>query len=194
MYYDSKLGVKFMFDPATLIATVHGTESDFPEQLDEQWQTYKNGIQGSIDEYVSMHYRDGTARASLCFNQDGNLQIDISCINLKLEACWGGEWQAQWIVDTQNNQINGHVNINNHYFEEGNIQFNLSKDFGPIPIASADGPNIVKAIKNTETSYQNSVEEILEEGLKDGIFKRMRRILPVTGSKFNWNKPKLLMN
>jgi len=52
----------------------------------------------------------------------------------------------------------------------------------------------VKAIKNTETSYQNAVEEILEEGLKDGIFKRMRRILPVTGSKFNWSKPKMMMN
>ena len=44
VYFDSKLGVKFMFDPNTLVATIHGTESDFPEQLDEQWLTYKNGI------------------------------------------------------------------------------------------------------------------------------------------------------
>ena len=35
VYFDSKLGVKFMFDPHTLVATVHGTDSDFPEQLDE---------------------------------------------------------------------------------------------------------------------------------------------------------------
>ena len=40
-YFDSKLGVKFMFNPTTLEATVHGTESDFPEQLDEGWTTYK---------------------------------------------------------------------------------------------------------------------------------------------------------
>ena len=40
-YFDSKLGVKFMFDPTTLEATVHGTESDFPEQLDEGWTNYK---------------------------------------------------------------------------------------------------------------------------------------------------------
>ena len=37
VYFDSKLGVKFSFDPSNLVATVHGTESDFPEQLDEQW-------------------------------------------------------------------------------------------------------------------------------------------------------------
>lgn len=90
--------------------------------------------------------------------------------------------------------MSGHVHINNHYFEEGNIQFNLKKEFTAINIGTADGPNIVKAIRNTETSYQNAVEEILEQGLKDGIFKRMRRILPVTGQKFNWEKPKMMMN
>jgi len=35
------LGVKFSFDPNTMQATIHGTESDFPEQLDEQWAGYK---------------------------------------------------------------------------------------------------------------------------------------------------------
>jgi hypothetical protein len=33
--------VKFSFDPFTLAATVHGTVSDFPEHLDEEWATYK---------------------------------------------------------------------------------------------------------------------------------------------------------
>lgn len=41
VYFDSKLGVKFSFDPSTLVATVLGTESDFPEQLDDQWRQYK---------------------------------------------------------------------------------------------------------------------------------------------------------
>ena len=41
VYFDSKLGVKFSFDPHTLIATVQGEESDYPEQLDDQWKAYK---------------------------------------------------------------------------------------------------------------------------------------------------------
>ena len=41
VYYDSKLGAKFSFDPRTMQATILGTESDYPEQLDEQWATYK---------------------------------------------------------------------------------------------------------------------------------------------------------
>ena len=31
VYFDQKYNVKFSFDPFTLAATVHGTESDFPE-------------------------------------------------------------------------------------------------------------------------------------------------------------------
>lgn len=41
VYFDSKLGVKFSFDPNTFVATVHGEESDFPENLDDQWKEYK---------------------------------------------------------------------------------------------------------------------------------------------------------
>ena len=41
VYFDQKLGVKFSFNPHTLEATVHGSESDFPEQLDAEWADYK---------------------------------------------------------------------------------------------------------------------------------------------------------
>ena len=41
VYFDSKLGIKFSFDPNTLQATVLGDASDFPEELDEQWASYK---------------------------------------------------------------------------------------------------------------------------------------------------------
>lgn len=61
--------------------------------------TCRAAVNASVDEYVRTHYKEGTTRASLCFNQGGNLQIDISCINLNLGHFWGGEWQAQWIVD-----------------------------------------------------------------------------------------------
>jgi hypothetical protein len=41
VYFDQQLGVKFSFDPNTLQATIIGTESDYPEQLDEEWANYK---------------------------------------------------------------------------------------------------------------------------------------------------------
>lgn len=74
-------------------------------------------MEEAVDKYIGYHYRDGTTRAALCFNQAGNLQIDISCINLNFNNFWGGEWQASWMVDIQANTMSGTVKVNNHYFE-----------------------------------------------------------------------------
>jgi hypothetical protein len=35
------------------------------------------------------------------------------------------------------------------------------------------------------------VEDVLENA-KEGMFKRMRRFIPVTGQKFDWDKPKMM--
>lgn len=32
----------------------------------------------------------------------------------------------------------------------------------------------------------------MHETLKEGMFKKMRRFMPVTGAKFDWDKPKLM--
>lgn len=111
-------------------------------------------MEAAVDEYISSNYRDGTARACLCFNQDGNLQIDISCINTNFNAFWGGEWQASWRVDTQANALSGSIKVNNHYFENGNIHFGLQKDFANIALQNADADGIIAAINKTETKYQ----------------------------------------
>ena len=132
-----------------------------------------------------MHYKDGTTRAALCFNQAGQLQIDISCISTNFQAFWGGEWQAEWLVDTQSQSLNGTIKINNHYFEAGNIQFNLKKQIGPISLTASDGPGIVAAIQEQETKYQMGIDEMHDQ-MKDDVFKKMRRILPVTGQRFQW--------
>lgn len=75
----------------------------------------------AVDTYINRCYKDNTARAALCFNQNGQIQIDISCINLNFKQYWGGEWQAQWLVDVQANTLAGSIKIHNHYFEQGNI-------------------------------------------------------------------------
>ena len=140
---------------------------------------FRAGIETAIDEYITANYKQGTTRACLCFNQDGNLQVDISCINTNFNSFWGGEWQASWLIDTQNNSLSGSIKINNHYFENGNIHFNLNREFANIPLAAADAENIIAAINKTETEYQTSIER-MHESMGD-VFKRMRRTLPVTG-------------
>jgi hypothetical protein len=41
VYFDPKHNVKFSFDPLTLKAETHGDTNDFPEQIDQDWGSYK---------------------------------------------------------------------------------------------------------------------------------------------------------
>jgi len=46
--------------------------------------------------------------------------------------------------------------------------------------------DIVKNIARIENNHQNGME-VLYNSMPDTFFKAMRRILPISGVKFNWN-------
>lgn len=135
----------------TLVAQTHGGSNDFPEQIDPEWGSYKDGVAELIEEYVTRCYKKDASRASLCFNQAGHLQVDISCINLRLNQFWTGEWQSKWSIDIQNQKLHGIIKVNNHYWETGNIQFHLMKKYEDVDLESADAAVIVEAINRLES-------------------------------------------
>ena len=76
-------------------------------------------------------------------------------------------------MDINNNSLSGSIKVNNHYFEQGNVQFNLDKTFEPVSLPVADAENIVAAIKKIETDYQLAIEEMHTQ--LGGVFKGIRR-------------------
>jgi len=55
------------------------------------------------------------------------LKIEISCHNFNFKNFWGGEFLSSYVVELSNENMSGNVKVHNHYFEQGNIQFNLNK-------------------------------------------------------------------
>ena len=49
--------------------------------------------------------------------------------------------------------MSGSLKINTHYFESGNVQFNLAKEYDAVKLAGADGLAIMKKIDEIETTY-----------------------------------------
>ena len=85
--------------------------------------------------------------------------------------------------------IKGTLKANTYYYEEGNIQFNLDTKFngsakGGDNNAIAD--SLVEFIKTSENSVQLELEKVYDE-LSENYIKPLRRKLPVTGTKMNWN-------
>ena len=89
-------------------------------------------------------------------------------------------------VDGSNVTLNGQVNANVHYFENGNVQLNTSFTPSITVDAGADAAKAVaSAIQKQELAYHTSLEEAFAN-LPTSTFKTLRRALPLTKQQANW--------
>ena len=78
-----------------------------------------------------------------------HMVIEISVHNDKLESFWSGEWLSVW--ELKEGKLSGGLIIKSHYFEMGNMQFNLDKKFENVTCKDATkASEIVKAIQKIE--------------------------------------------
>lgn len=115
-------------------------------------------------------------------DDDGqHLTIEISVHNDKLDAFWTGEWASVWTLE--NGQITGTLKVRSHYFEMGNMQFNLDKKFDNVACKdSSSAKEIVKAIKKTEDKVSNSFFQFIFSIFFDSI-KVTQRTCTITFKK-----------
>jgi capping protein alpha len=70
-----------------------------------------------------------------------------------------------------------------HYYEDGNVRLLTTKE---IKLSSA-GADIVKKIAGEEKKYQEDLNKAFAS-LSEGAFKSLRRQLPITRQKIEWEK------
>lgn len=73
-----------------------------------------------------------------------------------------------------------------HYYEDGNVRLLTSKSVAT-SISSGTGAGIVKEMGNAEKKYQEELNRGFTS-LSEGAFKALRRQLPVTRQKIEWDK------
>ena len=86
--------------------------------------------------------------------------------------------------------------MNVHYYEQGNVQLaathTVSLDLPPAITLSSIGSaaKIIALIEAEESRYQASLNEVYQE-MGDKTFKSLRRALPMTRAKLDWDKVRL---
>ena len=73
-----------------------------------------------------------------------------------------------------------------HYYEDGNVRLLTSKPL-TASISSGSAAAIVREISTAEKRYQDELNKGFI-GLSEGAFKSLRRQLPVTRQKIEWDK------
>ncbi|WWD16125.1 hypothetical protein CI109_100550 [Kwoniella shandongensis] len=105
---------------------------------------------------------------------------------------WTGRWRTQWIVDKAAESVSGSINVDVHYYEQGNVQLATQhKASFPLPTepngSQSVASQIVTTISKIETNYHLELNDVYGE-LGDKAFRALRRALPVTRQKMDWEK------
>ncbi|WRT67310.1 uncharacterized protein IL334_004279 [Kwoniella shivajii] len=105
---------------------------------------------------------------------------------------WTGRWRTRWVVDKASDTVDGDINVDVHYYEQGNVQLATKHTASfPLPAEELGGQSvasqIVTIISKIETAYHLELNDVYGE-LGEKAFRALRRALPITRQKMDWEK------
>ncbi|CAI5720580.1 unnamed protein product [Hyaloperonospora brassicae] len=119
------------------------------------------------------------------------LVVKLCTERVNLRNFWGGRWKSRWEVDltADPGTVKGSIELHVHYFENGNLQLQSSKDVEEaitIQQPGGLGDALLRVMKEAEDDLQMNLEDMYIN-MSEETFKEMRRVMPVTQTKMEWS-------
>lgn len=87
---------------------------------------------------------------------------------------------------SESTTVTGKIHVDVHYYEDGNVALNTNKPVN-ISIPSLSAETIISRIASAEREYQEELNRAFVQ-MAEGSFKNLRRQLPITRQKVEWEK------
>jgi len=174
---------------------VHGARA-IGSELESDVEAHRAAFDDEAVKYVAEHYPGGAT--TVYGKKQGSQYKVIVCISssrFNPNNFWNGRWRSVWQVTFAANgggqaTIDGKMQVNVHYYEDGNVQLNTNTEKhlqAPAGDPVATASNAMKAIIKAEQSFHSALDTSYST-MGDTTFKALRRALPITREKINWNK------
>ncbi|KAL8672411.1 MAG: hypothetical protein Q9168_003118 [Polycauliona sp. 1 TL-2023] len=103
---------------------------------------------------------------------------------------WNGRYRSTYLFAPSSSTLSGTINVDVHYYEDGNVRLTTTKRISEMKIeasASSTAAEVLRKIAGVEKAYQEELNRGFGR-LSEGEFKGLRRQLPVTRQKVEWEK------
>jgi capping protein alpha len=182
-YLDPKGGLVLHYDH--IKQEVTGNRPISGGDLEKNVESLRSAFEAEAFTYVGEHYPHGT---TTIYGKDGKIIICISSARFNPHNFWNGRWRSVWTY--HGGELVGHFKIVVHYYEDGNVQLNTDTTQTLKISDSGDvAKEALKAIGKAEQQFQESLDQSYRT-MGDTTFKALRRALPITRTRIDWNKIK----
>ncbi|KAI4184679.1 MAG: hypothetical protein L6R41_004581 [Letrouitia leprolyta] len=184
-YYDTESQRSFSFDHQSQRASNVQSYTQDSEHSD-----LISSLLKALSTHATEHYP--TSTSTVC-SSPSTLTLLLVSNKYSPSNFWNGRWRSTYRFSPSTSTLTGTINVDVHYYEDGNVRLTTKKD---IPEMKLDGkgnsPALVAAeVLRTVEGVERRYQEELNRGftaLSEGEFKGLRRQLPVTRQKVEWEK------
>ena len=154
-------------------------------------ESLTEALQTELTKYAKEFFPRG--HAIVMPVDESTYKIIISANDFKTENFSMGKWRSEWTIKTGSKvTCTGRLRVDVHYFEDANIQMHTDTERK----TNADGgndqktaQNVINAIHKSEDEFHAELDKIFNT-LSENCLKALRRQLPVSRQKINWQNVK----
>ncbi|KAJ5175803.1 F-actin-capping protein subunit alpha [Penicillium canariense] len=181
-YFDSESQTSFEIDHTT--QTASNVQSS---PLESQNTALIQSLLKSLGVHAREHY-PSCSYGVYPIENDSAVAILLVANRYSPNNFWNGRFRAiyQVPVSSSTTTVAGKIHVDVHYYEDGNVALNTTKPV-KIPVSSVTAESIMSRIAAAERDYQEELNRAFVR-MAEGAFKGLRRQLPITRQKVEWEK------
>ncbi|PGH27709.1 hypothetical protein AJ80_00496 [Polytolypa hystricis UAMH7299] len=179
-YYDVESQTSFAFDHITQACPPRNSPNGGFCYLDKS-------LLRSLSTHAEEHYQSCSYGVYPTEN-DTAVAIVLVANKYSPNNFWNGRYRAIYTLPASlPATLTGKIHINVHYYEDGNVSLNTTKPISISIPAGSSADAVIKRIATAERGQQEQLSDAFTR-LSEGAFKGLRRQLPVTRQKVEWEK------